>query len=426
MKSPIAVGLFTAAPLFALALAIGLLGATLPAASQDLDTLFREGMAALEAAHTVDDEEHREALLDHAIAAFHAMLVVRPDLPRVHLEIARAFFLKGEDDLARRHFELVLSHGPPETVAANINHFLSAIRARNRWSFTLGMAIAPDSNVGAASGDEIIFIDTVFGRLPFTLDRPAQQESGIGLALWSGAEYQVALEENLRLRAGALASRRDYEQSNFDQFHLATHLGPRFLIDPTTEASVLLSARQAWLGTVTDYHDVGLRLEAGHRLSESVTLFPRASWHGRRYRTRTWLDGPVWDAFLSAAWIVSPIVKLEATVGYTRDRPTTVRERNRSRLYDLGISVNLPEGFTVGAGGGERRTGYESGWWPFVPDGSARKDRIETYRLSAHNRGITVLGFSPEVVAIREFRDSNAQLHSYDRTSGELRFVQQF
>ena len=412
--------------LFALALLFGLLGAALPAASQDLDSLFREGMAALEAADVEQDDDRRDELLDKAIASFHAMLVERPDLARVHLEIARAFFLKGEDSLARRHFELVLASEPPEAVAANIRSFLAAIRARKRWSFALGAAIAPNSNLGAASGDDIILIDTAFGRLPFTLDQPAEEESGVGLSVWAGAEYQIPLEPDLRLRAGANAWRRDYEQSDFDQFHVSTHVGPRFLIDRTTEGSVLLSGRQAWLGTVTDHHDLGFRLEGGHRVSRSVTGFARAAWHSRRYRTRTWLDGPVWDASLSGSWIVTPIVKLDATAGYSRERPSTIRQRNRARHYDVGVSVNLPEGFTVGVSAGRRRTGYESGWWPFVPGGAARKDTTETYRLSAHNRGITVLGFSPEVVAVRESRESNAQLHSYDRTFGELRFVRQF
>ena len=408
--------------LSALALMIALAVTALPAAAQDLDSLFREGMAALEAADTAEDEEHRDALLDQAIAAFHAMLVERPELGRVHLEIARAFFLKGEDALARQHFELVLAHEPPGPVADKIRSFLSAIRARKRWSFTLGGALAPDSNVGAITDETTIYIFD----LPFEYQADQEATSGIGLALWGGAEYQVPLATDVRLRAGAQASRREYEEAHFDQFNVSTHVGPRFLVDRDTEASILLSGRQHWLGTVTDHHDLGGRLEGGHRVSKSVTAFARASWHGRRYRTRTWLNGPVWDASLSGAWIVMPILKLDATVGYSRSRPTLVSERNRVRHFDVGAALRLPDGYTVGVGAGIRRASYESGWWPFVPDDSAREDTTETFRISAHNRGITVLGFSPEVVAVRETRDSNAQLHSYDRTFGELRFVRQF
>ena len=73
-----------------------------------------------------------------------------------------------------------------------------------------------------------------------------------------------------------------------------------------------------------------------------------------------------------------------------------------------------------------RWTDYERGWFPFVADGGPREDRTRSWRLSAYNRALTLLGFSPEIAVVREIRKSNAQLHDYSRTSGELRFVQQF
>ena len=62
--------------------------------------------------------EERDEKLDEAIAAFRAILVDSPELVRVRLELARAFFLKGEDTLARRHFEQVLAGRLPPPVAA--------------------------------------------------------------------------------------------------------------------------------------------------------------------------------------------------------------------------------------------------------------------------------------------------------------------
>ena len=80
------------------------------------------------------------------------------DLVRVRLELARAFFLKREDDLARESFERVLAGEPPPTMAANIRRFLREIWARRRWSARFGLALAPDSNLNAASDDDVIYI----------------------------------------------------------------------------------------------------------------------------------------------------------------------------------------------------------------------------------------------------------------------------
>ena len=61
------------------------------------------------------------------------MLIDRPGVVRVRLELARALFLKGENDLSRRHFEHVLAGNPPAPVLANVRRFLAEIRARRRW-----------------------------------------------------------------------------------------------------------------------------------------------------------------------------------------------------------------------------------------------------------------------------------------------------
>ena len=132
------------------------------------DALFRIGMTALAASERADSDEARRELYDKAITAFRLILVNRPELVRVRLELARTFFLKGQDGLARRHFELVLAGGVPPPVAANIRRFMNAMQTRKRFTGYFGAAVAPDSNLNAASESEIIYIDTTFGRLPFT------------------------------------------------------------------------------------------------------------------------------------------------------------------------------------------------------------------------------------------------------------------
>ena len=368
----------------------------------------------------------RQTLLSEAIGAFHTMLVERPELMRVRLELARAFYLKGENDLARRHFEAVLASDVPEPVAANVQRFLEELRVRGRWSFNLGAALAPDSNIGAGSDERTIYIHVLGQPLPFQRDADELTTSGLGLSFWGGAEYQYPLSESARLRAGADVSRREYSGSRYDEATLSTHLGPRLLLDESTEASVLATARQRWAGTVKDHHALGGRLEAGHRVSRNLTVNGRLTWEDRHYRTRTSLDGPALDVSLSGAYVITPTVRAEASLGYGRERPARVRQRHEGVRAGAGVSVILPLGFTVGGGGEVRWTDFEPGWAPFVAGGGARKDRTWSARASVFNRGITLMGISPQLAVVHEVRTTNAQAHGYERTRGELRFVQQF
>ena len=132
--------------------ALALLRPVVNARAAEANTIFLYGLAAVGASQKRGiAEDRRDALLDEAIAAFRAMLVRRPELVRVRLELAGAFFLKGEDKLARRHFEHVLAGKPPAAVALNVSRFLRIMRARKRWSLRLGAALLPDTNLGTSS-----------------------------------------------------------------------------------------------------------------------------------------------------------------------------------------------------------------------------------------------------------------------------------
>ena len=388
------------------------------------------GLAAIEASRMPGvSEALRNALLSEAIATMHAVLAERPELVRARLELARAFFYKGEDTLARGHFQRVFAGEVPDAVKANVQRFLSQIRARRRWTMYMGMALLPDTNIGGGTDEEVLYIDFNGVELPFDFT-PAEETtaSGLGASLWAGGEYQHPLGERLRLRAGADLARREYSGRRFDSTTVAVHAGPRWLVDPRTEASVLASARRHWAGTSIEHDAVGARIEARHRLAPRVTARARASWHQRDYRKIRDLDGPVVDVSLGGTWTISPILQAHSSIGYAEERPSRENRRSQSRTLRTGLAVALPRGFNLGGNLQFRWTDYEGlEVLQHRPrDDSSREDRTRTLSLYLHKRDFTVFGFSPQLVVTNEERTSNAQLIGYDRTHGELRFVRQF
>ena len=391
--------------------------------------LFRIGMTAMAEAEQADSDKARRDLYDKAIAAFRAILINRPELVRVRLELALGFFLKGQDGLARRHFELVLAGGVPPAVAANIRRFLEIMRARKRWSGYFGVAFAPDSNLNAASESEIIYIDTAFGRLPFTRQGDFGARSGLGVSVWGGGEYQQPLSPRLRLRVGADAAQREYGGSDFDQTFLSAYTGPRWLAGPITEISLLATAQRQWLGGRPYVDETGVRLELDRRLTPRIWARGTAAVRERDHRVRDDLDGPLTDFTLTFAWTAAPVLRVQMTVGYERDHPASEHWRSLGRWVRVGTSLALPLGFTLGTSAQMRRTYYESGGSGpphFTLDGRRRFDRIRTFSVSILNRAFTLFGFSPQLALINEARQTNAQAQDYDRNRAELRFVRQF
>ena len=194
------------------------------------DIRFLTGLAATLAAERPGrTERDRDALLDEAIAAFRAILVEHPGLVRVRLELARAFYLKREDKLAREHFERVLAGNPNPVVVGNVRNFLGQMRARRRWSAHFGMALASDSNLNAASGDDTLHI-SIFGQvLPFSVGGDAGPKPGLGV-------YGVGRGPNITIR-WAIPERspeRRPRQAAGDSGSAAISRGPSMSTAPST------------------------------------------------------------------------------------------------------------------------------------------------------------------------------------------------
>ena len=387
------------------------------------DVLFLVGLSAMGASQLPETlETERTSLLDEAIFAFHAILVEQPSLVRVRLELARAFFLKGDDNLSRSHFERVLAGQPHPAIAANVQRFLDAIRARRLWSGYFGMTLAPDSNVNAASSDRVIYI---FG-LPFLRDADSTAKSGTGIVIWGGGEYQHPLSDRIRLRAGTDFSHTEHRGKDFDQTFLSVHAGPRWLIGNSAEASVLASVRRYWSDGNPNWTETGVRFEVERQLTSQLAALGRVSWHQRRYAGNRSLKGPHAALSVGTHWQVNSTTAVDAHAGLTTERPASVNARNSGYWFRLGVSLALQKGFTVGMDGELRRTNFKGNWTPFTPDGVSRKDRTRILRASVLHRGYTAYGFSPKLLLVSEARKSNAQLHDYRRNRAELHFVRQF
>lgn len=77
-----------------------------------------------------------------------------PNLPRVRLELARAYFLNRDYEDAQLQFELVKGSGLPPEVQEKVDEFLTQIRRKKDWNMDLSVALVPDSNLNQASGGE--------------------------------------------------------------------------------------------------------------------------------------------------------------------------------------------------------------------------------------------------------------------------------
>ena len=387
--------------------------------------LFLLGLAAIERSGQPDiTETHRDALLADAITALRTILIDRPYLARVRLELARAFFLNGDDGLAHDHFERVLAGNPPLPVVANIQLFLDSIRARRRWSTYLGVALLPSTNIGKDPHENTIITIPGLPDFPFRPDET--RKSGVGISVWAGGQYHYPLAERVQLLLGSDATLQLYPGKELDQISLSGHVGPNWQVGRNTEISLLANVRKNWIGASPYSSGIGAKLRVGYRLTRRINITGQAYWQRSDFRTNKFLDGPLRDFSLYGYWLITPTVRAEAAAGYARQRAKNPLYNNANRWGRIGVSVILPRGFTLGASYELRRKQYKGGSIFATLDGLSRRDRTGILRASVYNRAFTLYGFSPQLAVTNEAQKSNGQFHNYKSTSAELRFVRQF
>ena len=182
---------------------------------------------------------------DGAISLYRRILVREPNAERVRLDLARAFFLKGDYDNADRQFRFARAGNIDDAVKANVDRYLSEINRLREWTVNFALALAPDTNQNAATSANQV---NIFG-LPFDLDKAARKQSGVGVAGYIGGEWSPLLADNVKARIGGNLARVDYSGGKFDDMIVSAYGGPQFLF-ANWDFSMLASGFERWYANV--------------------------------------------------------------------------------------------------------------------------------------------------------------------------------
>ena len=387
------------------------------------EVLFLRGLAAMELSTQALDEEVREGLLEEAVEALFVVSSNNPGLLRPRLELARAYFMQGNDEAAREHFEWALSTRPPPVVVYNVQRFLAEIRSRRRLTGYFGFALAPDTNITNVYEDRRV---TILG-LPFTLDEPAQAKTGIGFSVWGGGEYHLPVIPNkLSMRLGASSSITDYPGGDNDSASLGVFAGPLYRFDNGTEASVVGFLTQRWSGGRESNWDLGTRLNFAHQVSETQRVRGEIGTYNRLHAYDYQSDGRRKYINFGSDFRLSDTALL--SVNYSRFFNGAESIKNRSNGYSLGASVSfaLQGGYDLSFGADYTSTKIEGNWFPFIIDGSMRNDHLRAFSVGIGNRNFRLFGFSPKLSVTAYNKTSNVENAGYKKMRAEFSFVRYY
>ena len=319
-----------------------------------------------------------------AAERFEAALALRPDLTVARLELARAYYLTGDDDKAKHHFNASLADELPSSVEAAVESFLRGIDARKRWSVSLSGSMLPETK--RSDREEVLI-----GGVPFRLSEDARASSGDGALLSAGVSFSPTVSDNVRGVLAASAAAKLYERSDWNDVSISSDIGLARLTDTGSVSGGVRLGRR-WVGGDGYRRSLGPWALARLRLSGSLHLGLALDAGYRKHDERPDRDG--WSIALTPRFLYvldnRTSIKVEPTFEIVDAK--TDHHGSRSiglgatiaRTFDGGLSVSLSPGIHV------RRYAAED---PLF--GSRQLDR--NYRLGVRllHQSLRFAGFAP-------------------------------
>lgn len=383
------------------------LGRKSPEAFGDPAFDFYFGIAAIDSGHAGE-----------GVLALERYLLVFPDNGSARLQLARGFFLLGEDGRAREEFEALRALNPPSDVAATIERFIDAIRLREtRYTTSTGIYVEAgvgwDSNINAGVSNPNIslpFLGPVVVGPAGTKNADTFGHLGIGGYVSHPISPGIAL-----FATGAAEWKRHNDDREFDQGTYNLSGGVSVLREKNLFRLGVLH------GLVTLEHDRfreanGVSGEWQHQLDERQALSVGAQAGRLRYpglnspRDADFIYGNLGYRRLFDHRM-QPI--LTATVNFGREDTIAASREDLSRhFYGGRLGVNLTPAAKWGASFGlsYQESDYQG---PDVILGVARRDKY--YAADAAVSYLLTRNLSVRGEAMWSKNRSNIELFTYPR-----------
>lgn len=155
---------------------------------------------------------------ERAVVAFERVLTLNPDHEGARLDLARAYYALGSDDLARQEFNRVLEKNPPPAARAAINQYFETMDKRKRALTTRISAYVEgltgyDSNLTSSTSEFTSAVLSSFNIAGVQPTGNSIKRSGSFFGVATGIDVQHKINTDFSVYGGADARRRDYNEN---------------------------------------------------------------------------------------------------------------------------------------------------------------------------------------------------------------------
>ena len=358
------------------------------------------------------------------VLALERFLLRFPDHDVARVELARGYYLVGEDARAREEFELALTRNPAPQLARVIGDYLAAIRAReSRYKPTATFYVEAgggyDSNPRAGVDNPTISLP-IFGEVTVPDNGVRQADR----AAQYGAGFRVTGPVASRVAAFASGQADIVRYPKVTDFNQNVYAGSVGLLGQWRTQSWRAGAARGYqtLDAKPYRHTSGVFLDWAAPINERLAISAGAQYGKFEYEGGNSVRDSDFQTFsialrraFAVAW--QPTLELSANAGRERNVHDDRQDLSRD-LYGgrLGVSVAPFGDWTLGAGALYQRSRYHE------PDPTLETTRLDRYAAGDVNLAWNpIRGFTLRAEFSDARNESNLALYEYRRRTALIR-----
>ena len=344
-----------------------------------------------------------------AIKYYQNILNKDPNLPRVRLELGKAYVAAGQMSEAKKEFNWVLGTSPPPTVAEHVRQFIALLESQKKVNIKVSAGYRYDSNVNAGLED-IINYNGWRVDLRKKTDTAALAAVNVDLIeeLSSGSAWQTSLSNT----GTKYFDRKDY---NVDEWSVYTGVVKK---DKKKVLYIPLAARKIDVGSESYSTSIGLAPQLQLQLSPNRLLFVSLSAMRQKYQTASERDGNQWS-FNVAERVNHAKVSgsfFEFGLGYTQETASNINFASDSYSARFTYYTPIGNGFNLMVQPGitwKNYQGADSMSQFILNQSSYRRDVMSSFHI---NLSKTIKSWNYSLSYNYHNNNSNLTLYPYDRT----------
>ncbi|MDO6727776.1 porin family protein [Cognatishimia sp. 1_MG-2023] len=346
-------------------------------------------------------------------------LRLRPSDITIRRELAHTQYLTGQLGRAKFHLERLQRDDSSPILQKSYAGFLTKIYQERPLSFQANITLEPSTNLTRGTSATVL----ATAGADIAISEESRSQSGVGLQVGLGANYNAFASPNQRLSFGLEVRELRYSVKN-DLGYTGTEISLRYdLRQGRTRLSLQpymrLQDRNDGLRTTSQ----GLRLNSDFTLSKRSLLLAETSVEHQKFRDASQRNGWSASGNLGVKFQATKRTRMTFGIALESNKTNLPHHRYSGTGIFASIDSSLSTGLNLSAklSLGQRDFSDE---FPLL--GYARHDEFAQVTVSAWSPRWHIVGFSPTVSCSHVINTSNVTLYDYQATGCQIGFSRNF